>query len=150
MSENSFSQLVQKAFAFLLEDYGFQIVRESYEPQLMGNAAVVLASPTVIVTIVKDRGQVLINMGEAPIAAEERLEFADIVRFFASDKNLDVYQFGPNPYDVPSAEDQVSRLAWLSREYCTPILRGDFSMRDAIKGLEKERLAELLKKSAKR
>jgi hypothetical protein len=150
MNENAFTKEVRKEFAFLFDDYDFQIDKESSEPARMGNAGVVLVSSNVLMSIVKDRGQVLINIGEVSKPREEWFEFADVIRFFSADENLDVYQFRTNPYDVPPIDRQLSRLAWLAREYCSPIFRGDFSMKDSIKSLEKVRLAALLKRPAKR
>ena len=39
---------------------------------------------------------------------------------------------------------QVARLSKIMRDYCSPLLGGDFSMLDKIKEIEKKRVANLM------
>ena len=151
MNDNIFSKAVKENFSFLITEYGYNIIQENYQPETMGNALVVFASRYTIFKIVQDRGQVLINIGEASMPRTEWFEFTDVIRFFSFDETLDVYQFSSiNPYDLPPIKEQVSRLAKLTRKYCTPILEGDFSMKQKIKELEKKRTDKLFNELGKK
>ncbi len=144
MEKNAFFEAVEKEFAFLLDEYGFHIYQETYFPEKMGNASVLFTSDHTVISIILDRSQVLSKIGKRSKPSNEWFEITDIVRFFSSDEDMDVYQFSKkNPYDVPSVENQVLRLAKLIRRYCEPVLRGDFSKEEEIKKIEIKRVSAM-------
>ena len=141
---------VEKEFSSLVSEYGFSPLQETYSPEIMGNSSITYLSDKTILIIVLDRGQVLMKIGESTKPRKDWFELTDVVRFFAADETMDVYQLSTkNPYDTIPIEEQVSRLAMLTRNYCVPFLKGDFSMKKKIKDLEKRRSDKLLNKTKK-
>ena len=139
----SFADLLKLHFKYLTDDYGFVVAHEIYSPMVMGNASVDFESSKTRIEIVLDRSQVLIALGPVSWPRHEWFEFSDVVRFFAPAVDP-IYVF---PEDIPdhaaALEMQVSRLANPMRQHCDPVLRGDFSMCDGIKEVERKREAEL-------
>jgi hypothetical protein len=127
-----------------MDEYGFSVVHEVYSPGIMGNAVVVFKSDTTGIKIVVDRSQVLVNIGKLTMPEEEWFELSDIVHFYAPALE-DVYVF---PRDFQNNQDtvelQVGRLAQIIRQYCEPLLKGDFSDENQIKEIEKKRVADML------
>lgn len=144
MEINLFTELVKKHFDFLLKQYGFSIVHEDYYPDIMGNSWIVFTSHGTGISIVLDKGQVLMNVGPSSLSREKWYEFSDIISFFAPDqKPVYVFPDGFSEYK-DALENQVSRLARLMEEYCRPILQGDFSMQNQIKEIENKRVSKML------
>ena len=144
-----FIDLVEQYFHYLIDDYGFSVVAERYSPKYMGNAQVVYESSSVGISIVLDRGEVLINLGPRSRPRHDWFEFTDVVHYFAP--NLEpVYVFPQDqfPHEVMDPrviqDFQVSRLAQIMHQHCEPILRGDLSMQTRIQELEGNRAAEML------
>lgn len=64
---------VRSAFAFLEAERGFEL--ERYDPpQAFDNASAEFQSPTVAVTVARERGQCYVNVGAPPVALEPRCE----------------------------------------------------------------------------
>lgn len=68
MSHDIFFDQVRKHFRYLIEDYGFSVVEEEVVPSF-DNRIVVLRSNDCSIRIVRDRGDVLIQVG--PCSASE-------------------------------------------------------------------------------
>jgi hypothetical protein len=138
------TELIKRYFHYLVDEFGFSIDREGYSPEVMGNAVVVFVSTSTAVKVVVDRSQVLINIGELSWPEKDWFEFGDVVQFF--NPNLkDVYDFSGDSLDNQAyIVSQAKHLALLLRQYCEPLLRGDFSMQDKIREIEKKRVAEML------
>ena len=150
MEKNVFFEAVEREFDFLLTEYDYHIFQETYVSEQMGNASVVFISNLTIISIVLDRGQVLMEIGERSKPSKDRFEITDVLRYFSSDEKMDVYQFSKkNPYDVPPVENQVLKLALLIRRYCDQILRGDFTMEEQINKLKKGRISKLVENLTK-
>lgn len=140
MGMNLFSDLVKKHFHYLLEVYKFTVAKESYSPEIMGNAEIVFTSLSTGIGIVLDRDQVLINIGAITQPKGEWFEFGDVVRSFAGDVE-NIYAFDEG---YAALETQIARLAHIMHTYCGPFLAGDFSKQKEIKEIENRRVSEML------
>jgi hypothetical protein len=129
MEQYVFTDQVKKYFHYLTEDYGFSIVaEEKSNRQAFGNSLIEFRSSTASVIVTLDRGQVLIDMGPYPEVPGYQFSLVTVIEFLASGLNEPVYIFPEqwdNYYDM--IDWQVMRLAGLLRQYCTPVLKGEFS-----------------------
>ncbi len=138
------NELIKKYFNFLTDEYNYSIDHEKYSPEAMGNAYVLYKSQLIGIKVVVDRSQVLINIGKLSWQEKEWFELGDVVRFFNPEMK-EVYDFSRGSLDNQAyIESQAKRLALILRQYCEPVLRGDFSMQDQIREIEKKRVTELL------
>ncbi len=138
-------ELIKFHFRYLIDEYGFSIVDEEYFPEMMGNAIVVYESATSGIMVVIDRSQVLINVGKPSWPHRYWFEFSDVIQFFIPEiKEAYVFVNEDSPKNRIEIEVQINRLALLLRQYCEPLLRGDFSMHDKIREIETKRVEELL------
>ena len=143
MAPNSLD-ILKQTYEFLIEEYGFRVKHAQYSPGFMGNSQIIYELNDIAISIVVDRGQVLINIGSTIKPVKEWFEFTDVIHYF--DPNLDiVYDYFEN---LDNANEriiqQANRLAQLLRKYCTPILKRDISMGPKIKEIENERVKKLL------
>ena len=138
------TEFIKQHFQYLVDEYSFSIDHEGYSPEVMGNAEVVLKSASTVVKVVVDRSQVLLNIGELSWPEKDWFEFSDVVQFF--NPNLkEVYDFSVGSLDNQAyIESQTKRLALLLRQFCEPLLIGDFSMQDEIREIEKKRVTAML------
>jgi hypothetical protein len=133
MCKNVFSELVKKHFIFLENDYDFLITSDRYSPDVMGNAELIFKSPKTGFQIVLDRNQVLAKIGQVDQPEKKWFEFSDVVRHLSPDIKA-AYIFPKDFSDHDKAlETQIKRIASLLRDFCKPLLLGDFSMGDRIK-----------------
>jgi hypothetical protein len=137
--------MIKRYFEYLMDEYGFLVDRERNYPEAMGNADIVFKSRLTAIKVVVDRGQVLINIGKVTWPEREWFEFSDVVHYF-NPSMKEVYDFSEGPLNNQTAviETQAKRLSLILRQYCEPMLIGDFTMQDQIKEVEKKRVAELL------
>lgn len=137
------NELIKKAFMFLIDEYGYTVESEIYSPEIMGNSVVIYNSQSTGIKVVVDRSQVLINIGELSLPEKEWLEFGDVIKYFNPEIN-EAYDFSRGSLDNQAyIESQAKRLALLLRQYCDPLLRGDFSMQNRIKEIEKDRVTKM-------
>lgn len=131
-------------FYFLVKEYNFYIVLEQYSPEIMGNAEVIYKSEKVMIRVVVDRSQVLLNIGEPSWPDRDWLDFSDVLHYFNA--NIEsVYDFQKNNLNKPpDIGTQLQKLAILLKQYCEPILKGDFSMSTEIRKIETKRISEMV------
>lgn len=138
------TEIIRANFQLLMDEYGYSIAREVYSSEIMGNAELVLISQTTGIKVVVDRSQVFVNIGDLSRSEDEWMELSDVVHFYAPTL-VDVYSFPTNPQNnQDSIESQVERLVRILRQYCEPVLKGDFSNEDQIKEIEGKRVEEML------
>lgn len=58
----SFRESVEKSFEQLIRTHGFRMLTAAYDRQDFGNTVVVLESESVLVRVVRDRGQVFVEI----------------------------------------------------------------------------------------
>lgn len=144
MSSENLKTSIHNHFRFLLNDYGFAIITERYN-QSMGNAVIEFSKVQTLIVVVKDRGQILIELGDHRLERRESVEFAEAVRFLSGDPSP-VYSF-PAEYNDQTEESQVSHLAEIMQQYCVPILSGTMTviqLRDAIRSQREKETREFL------
>jgi len=139
-------ELITEYFKFLINEYNYSIVSEEHNPEVMGNAVVILKSKFTGVIIIFDRGQISIKIGEASTPEEEWFDIGDVVKTFYP--NLpEVYEFttaSTNYQDY--IEFQLKKLADILQDYCLQLIIGDFSMKGKIKETETARVSKMLKR----
>lgn len=138
-------EIIKRYFEYLIDEYGFLIEREEYSPEAMGNAYIVYTSKLIGIGVVVDRDQVLINIGQVTWPEREWFEFTDVIHYFNPNIKK-VYAFSGVPLEKQNftIEAQVKHVSIILRQYCEPILMGDFSMEDLIKEIERKRAKEIL------
>lgn len=136
--KTTFSTAVENDFSFLVGEYGFSLSEELYSPEFMGNSVITYLSDTMGIMIVLDRSQVSLRIGESDRPSTEWIDLLFIARFYTVNEKLDVYQYPKeNPYNIAPIEEQVKRLARVVKQYCDPVLKGDFSKKEEIIALQK-------------
>lgn len=142
-------EIIRQQFHFLVDEYSFSIVEELYSPDVMGNALIVFKSISTIVKVVVDRSQVLVEIGAISWAEKDLFEFSDVISYFHSGIE-EVYKFGEGSTDNrANIESQASQLAFLLREYCVPLLNGNFSMETKIREIESRRVESMMEQFKK-
>ncbi len=138
MGECSFIELVKKHFGYLVEKYGFAVVAERYDPEIFGNGLVRFQSPSVIITVVLDRGQVLTDVQPYPEILGREFGLGTIIEFLAPEVSEPVYVF-PDEWDDYWAmiEWQTARVACMLSRHCVSLLAGRFSEWEELNNIRK-------------
>lgn len=128
MKQHTFAERVKKHFNYLIDDYGFSVVAEKYDPEAFGNSLVDFQSRTTAVRVLLDKGQVLIDIRPLTDPQSSWFNLASVVEFLAPEADEPVYIFPESWDDYYDMIDwQVSRVARVLRKYCAPVLQGEFS-----------------------
>jgi len=134
--------LMKQHFLFLINEYGFSIIKESYSPEIkIGNGSVVYQSKLVTLEIVVDKTDVLLKIGQRKAPLEKWFDFLDVMKYFAPEVD-DVYLRSGvtlSLKDSLAVETRLHNIAILLRKYCQPLLAGDFSMKAKIQEVEEKR-----------
>ena len=139
MSEDQFKSALHVAFLFLRNDFGFIVIQERYG-EGMGNGFATFAKNSARIQIAKDRGQVLILLGDECLSTREWVEFAQAVKYFSKSTDL-VYVF-PSDHNPVSDSSQLQHLAQVMLSHCNPILSGTMSVIQLQEAIVAERRAE--------
>ena len=151
MEENVFARFVKEYFAFLVREFGFAIVHESYNPKAFGNSEVRFESKTAGIRLIRDRGDVTLTLGRPSEPPNSWLDLTTVAKFLQPEAQEPVYIFPDFPGQPERSMDfQLSRLAPLLRRYCGPILRGHFSSWQQLRQFEAKRAEELTKEAVKK
>ncbi len=128
MTQYIFTEQAKQHFHYLIDDYGFSVVDERYEPEAFGNSLIQFRSSAIDIMVVLDRGQVLIDVSPYPRPSNYQFSLATVVKFLAPEANEPAYIFPETWEDYDDMiEWQLTRLARVLRQYCVPVLRGEFS-----------------------
>lgn len=127
MEQISFIRLVEKHFEYLIDEYGFDIAETRHSPENFGNGLVRFQSSEVNITIILDRGQILIDLGPRSVAPNQCFDLRAVVMFLEPQITEPIYLFPDNTNGNESREWHITRLARLLRQYCAQILEGRFS-----------------------
>lgn len=138
MGECDFIEQAREQFRYLVDDFAFRVGAERYDPDSFGNALVEYESAAADVRITLDRGQVLIDVKQHSESWSTSFGLPTILSYLAP--NVD-----EPPYVFPDAGDycervswQLARLARVFRQFCGPILTGEFSDWDTMLRLRRE------------
>lgn len=128
MREYSFAKRVKEHFSYLVDKYGFSIVEERYDPKVFGNGLVRFQSLTLSISVVLDRGQVLIDFTPYPEMPGYQFDLGTVIKFLALANRETAYIF-PEKWDdyYEMIEHQIVRAAHMLKQYCAPVLKGQFS-----------------------
>lgn len=142
------AEMIVEYFHYLVEDFGFSITQQEYDPITMGNAVVVFASNTIGIEVVIDRDQALISVGDIADRRYVWFEFFDVVNYYTHEK-CKSYIF---PEKTPDntwdelVDAQLKRLSVILKEDCLPLLEGATLNKPEIQKIQNSRAAELRRK----
>jgi hypothetical protein len=143
MPQYKFTEQAGTRFRYLIDDYGFSVVDERYDPEAFGNSLIRFRSSDVDIVVVLDRGQVLIDISPYPMAQDYRFGLPSVVEFLAPEAGEPAYVFPEtweNYYDM--IDSQLERLARVLRQQCSSVLRGEFSDWEAMSDFRKKEAEE--------
>jgi len=128
MTESMFNEQVKKQFWYLIEDYGFSVVDERYNPEAFGNSLVDFQSNSIVMRVLLDRGEVTVDFRPRTGPSNSWYDLGSVVEFLAPEADEPIYIF---PETWGNYQDminwQVDRLAKVVQQYCARVLRGEFS-----------------------
>jgi hypothetical protein len=131
--------LIKQHFQFLIDEFGFAIIKESYDPGLNSVSGVVTyQSRSVNIEIEVDRAELLLKIGGRKSDRAKWFDFEDVMQIFAPEVE-DVYRRSgavQTLKDSVAASARIRYVALLLRQYCQPLLAGDFVMLPEIKDTE--------------
>jgi hypothetical protein len=134
--------LTKQYFQFLINEFGFSIIKESYNPEIkIGNGSVMYQSKFVTLEVVVDKTEVLLKIGQRRAPLEKRFDFLDVMKCFAPEVE-DAYLRSGITLTLKDSlviETRIRNIGTLLRKYCQPLLAGDFSMKANIKEVEEKR-----------
>lgn len=70
MHRYMFTERVKEKFRYLVEEYGFSVADERYDPDAFGNSLVDYQSGKTTIRVLLDRGEVTIGVGPYPLASD--------------------------------------------------------------------------------
>ena len=117
-TKDDFKRGVSKHFSFLVKEYGFVLKNELYTDH---GDKIDFESDVCRVSFIMERCQLLIDLAPSGSVGQE-IDLGHIV-LQANPESDFKYAFSPDGF-VPS---EYTRLAFILKKYCEPILRGDFS-----------------------
>ncbi len=144
------SDLVIQYFNYLILEFGFHIEQKEFDPQIMGNTLITFISPEIGIEIVIDKNQVLLTIGDQKEIKEKWLEFTDVIHYFSPSEVPYIFYTQTDTVSWDEAvEAQLKRVAFMLRQYCTPLLQGDLTMKEKIKKIEAIRVSNMLERYKK-
>ncbi|MBN2004447.1 MAG: hypothetical protein JXA21_13915 [Anaerolineae bacterium] len=132
MGREHFIKQIESDFEYLVNEYGFSVVETRYSPEYFDNMLVRFQSPEVDIVIVVDKGQVLINVVPYNALPKQSFDLRSVVEFLTPSINEPVYIFPSGRISDDSINQQIVRTSRILRQYCSSILRGDFSDWDGL------------------
>lgn len=139
MTQYKFTENVKRFFSYLIDDYGFLVVGERYDPEVFGNSLVRFRASYVDILVVLDRGQVRIDINPYPMTQGYQFGLPSVVRFLAPEAGEPAYVFPETWQDYSGMINwQLERVACVLQQYCSSVLRGEFSDWKAISDLQKK------------
>jgi hypothetical protein len=145
---NTFLELVQEKFNFLIIEYGFHFVSFNRDSLNFGNSLIRLESDEVGINIILDRSQISIHIGQLSKPDDDWFDFVDLLQYFAP-KIKTPYIYPENLIGNERINFQMDRLSQLIKQYCAPIINGDFSMAKKIQKIKLNRIKEMIKEMKK-
>ena len=128
MTKSSFPNLVNKHFGYLIDNYHFVERKKLYRSEPFSDGVIEFRSAQTVISVRKNRDEIMIRVGPVSDPDISRLSIGDIASFINQSKRLSPFE----DIDLPTAsearvEKQITIYANLLKQYCEPMLRGDFS-----------------------
>lgn len=119
--------MVDRHFNYLTEKYGFSQEDQQYNAEAFGNAHIQLRSINLDLRISLDRGIVLVNF--KPLSKfPDWFDLQSTVEFLNSNIDEPVYIFPEDWSNYDNMVDkQMQRVSRVVKQYCEPVLSGQFS-----------------------
>ncbi|MEM3434463.1 MAG: hypothetical protein QXP27_09885 [Candidatus Methanomethyliaceae archaeon] len=128
MTGSMFNEHVKRRFRYLIENYGFLVIDEKYDPEAFGNSLVDFQSDSIVMRVLLDRGQAMVDFRPRAEPSETWYGLDSVIEFLAPEADEPTYIF-PETWDnyQDMIKWQVDRLANVVQRYCARVLRGEFS-----------------------
>jgi hypothetical protein len=128
MPSSEFIRQVKQSFQYLITEYSFSLVAEHFSPKSFGNALVKYSSETVEITIVLDRGQVLVDLRPFFDLSRRTYSLITVVRYLTRNQTEVVPLFFQEERILQSSViEQIDTAAYTLKHYCSSILRNQFT-----------------------
>ncbi|MBN1812002.1 MAG: hypothetical protein JXA14_09220 [Anaerolineae bacterium] len=141
MSPYPFIEQVKRYFQYLTDDYGFSIVEERYEPGRGGRVR--FQSDTVVVTLILDRANISVDIS-SQIKPDYSFDSILVAEFLVPEFD-DSARVCNVRWDYGIVDQQIARDAQILREYCVPMLTGEFSQWKELKEYGREKARRIYK-----
>lgn len=128
MTEKSFVGLARQYLGYLIDEYGFAITGQPSGSEPFSDGIIEFRSDTTIVLLRLDRTDVILSLGPAGEPGEARLGIPMVVDYVThgEKRGYPDYVAVPGSF-VGTVEARIAANASALKEYCEPVLRGDFS-----------------------
>ncbi len=129
MSEQSFSSIVLQYLSFLIADFDFSVKENLYGSAAFDGGEIDFRSPSTILVIELDRGEVRSSIGPTNEGEIGWLSLSRVVEYFSHGEDRSLLGMNGNPpYELPDwVELELSLISTALLKYCGSFLRGDFS-----------------------
>ena len=119
---NPFAEVVRDRFAFLENEYGFELLDSAYSPSFFGNSLFLYMSASTGLSMTRDRSQVFVEIGPASAPSETWTSLNQIVKT-ATGGQVPVPIDPDRGLNGTAAEARLlDHLGLLLRQYCEPLL----------------------------
>lgn len=138
MTANILGKLVNQQCRFLMDEYGFKIVKQGYYPEYFGDSDILLKADSIWLQFKTDRGALQVGIGPVSPDRATLFDLQLVVRYIAPNEVIPIR----NSLEGYIENDrrmffEVGRAAYMLKYLCVPILSGkflDWEALDTIRG----------------
>lgn len=121
MERIMFFDLIEHYFQYLINDYGFSVIAKEVYPNF-DNAEMILQSNGCRIRVLRERGQVFVDVGPLP-PRNNWYDLATLIAYLTRGANTWEYKIPDHGDYEYKVEWQVMRLADILRPYCAQICK---------------------------
>ena len=134
----TFPEIALKIASPVLKKRGFRVVRRAYHHEVFGNGYVDFQKGRVAVRVVRDRGQVAVEIGRAGWFKTDWHDMDWFLKAAHPDLGFEYEFFDPETRLLLDAHVQVQRVIETLERYLANILEGDLGLLAKVRRLERE------------
>ena len=148
-NQTDFASAADAHFAFLRSEFGFEALPDDVKPS--SGSSREYCSSHCLLSVIRSGSQVYVELcaPSAPGQAKMRVDLFELLEVKAPGEGF-AYRFDPDAFAAdPMAyrDAELGRLAGLVRDYCSDVLRGDFSVLDRLADRRRTRYAAVFEHS---
>ena len=134
----TFPEIVLEIARPVLKKHGFRVVRQAYHHEFFGNGYVDFQKGGVAVRVVRERGQVAVEIGRAGWFKTEWHDMDWYLRAAHPDLGFEYEAIDPETRLLLDARIQVQRVIEILERHLASILEGDLGLLAKVQQLESE------------
>ena len=134
----TFPETVLEIVGPVLKKHGFRVVRQAYHHEVFGNGYVDFQKGRVAVRVVRDRGQVAVEIGRAGWFKTEWHDMDWFLKAAHPDLGFEYETIDPDTQLLLDAHLQVHRVIEILETYLADVLDGDLRPLAKVQRLESE------------